>query len=156
VQDQEIDRNHIAKMIRVFRGDEKLFLLSPDGPAQVGFDMDTYLSSNPAWNQNPHVHECGTVACIAGTAMILQRIEVAGPLTHEMALAMSYGHAEVHAKYYMGLPDLETADVMFHTYTDPMGRPYTSEDAADMLERYLDTGLVSWPENAREVPDPRA
>lgn len=43
------------------------------GRENVGFDMTTYKSSNPSYGTRPDAWGCGTVACIAGWTVLVER-----------------------------------------------------------------------------------
>lgn len=118
---------HIDQVIASIKGEIEL-------TKKVGFNMLQYFMQRPDLDQT-HRH-CGTVACIAGHAQLLQE-----------AMTGRNGERSRHlGMKFLGLDGGE-ADDLFYGYSGGMQLPLeriTSEQAIEVLEHLKTTGEVDW------------
>jgi hypothetical protein len=96
------------------------------------------LEKSETYNQATYVNECGTPACIAGHAVMMEEDDPNDFI----------GGFFLAAQQILGL-SLTDASLMFHETIvyDYELRKYadiTKEMAIDMLKRFLETGQVEW------------
>jgi hypothetical protein len=126
-------------------------------PATQGhFDMGSYFRTDDDYVEEDDtpvaqsVHNCGTVACIAGHAAIM-----AHPEAPTNAFDMeSYGGEDLHtiATTYLGLTELQASELFTPRYngTRVDYAIVTAEQAAAVLENLIETGEVTWPDEVIE------
>jgi hypothetical protein len=89
---------------------------------------------------------CGTVACLAGHAVLLKAVEDSERLTprgnlkgDELSVFNITGDMDVRAQKWLDLDDGQMID-LFHK----MDSRITAEDTIPVLEHLRDTGIVDW------------
>ena len=122
----------------------KLLIKRLRAPATQGhFSMSTYMS--PTDRSAPvgkDIHNCGTTAGIAGYAYILARPDATNDdIRTGSVRAVAIDFLEIDPRLASQLFD-PGGDVI--TYAD-----VTPETAAGVLEKLLETGIVSWPDEVR-------
>lgn len=105
---------------------------------RIGFNMDNFFSDTGGSLDNSG-RGCGTVACIAGHAFVLQGGKVDDTIYRATLVK---GAAE-----FLGVTD-DAAEDLFYGYVKARGQLDLSEvtplQAISVLETLRDTGIVDW------------
>lgn len=123
-------KSNIKRLIRALEGTEKL--------PGLKFNMSAFCDLR---------HDCGTVACIGGTAAILAKGYKAAPRSNRVVNDIDFT-AQTIGRDWLGL-DEERAHRLFFASNRPWQIKFhsiTAEQAVEVLKKLLKTGSVDWSE----------
>jgi hypothetical protein len=128
-----MNKERLLKLADILGQDEHVQSLG------IGFDITKYFGTGDC------EHECGTVACIAGHAYIMQ-LQEDGICNEEIRRAMyrDEGHIPEKAQEYLGLTDEQSFDLFLGYISKEHLGGITSRKAATVIRRFVETGKVEW------------
>lgn len=128
-----VNKLNINLVIQSIRGDIM------KGDKRVGFSMNTYCSDPEALVVDMTGHNCGTVACVAGHAYLL---EMQNDITR--AKAADCDEIEDVAATFLGIEGDDAAHLFYDLPVEIDLQQVAPEMAIETLTRLAETGRVEW------------
>ena len=107
----------------------------------AGFNMNHFVADTSHDVEDMTGRDCGTIACIAGHAYLLDK--QASPNAEAHAYRATTSYLDVGAEF-LGITDSDDAERLFYGSNYDRLEDITPEQAITVLEHLRDTGNVNW------------